>query len=290
MTDDEGRLLAERELEFARRALGARWTVVGALAGGYQQGAIDVVRDDGIRGVFKLAPADDTVRDVGVKAAAIGRAIAKGWPAAAWITWGEAEDRRWLVQQFAAGEPLESLEDLTTRMVLDAVVCQGQVADLPPFDWSATMVELTRPGARVHQRCVDFGGAARSVAGLVADAHDRIVDAPLPPSVDLVHGDFATDNILEHAGRIAIIDTQSIGRGSRAVDLATMAAHCLAWDQSPERAPEFFEAALAIAGPHAAVFAGGRALMALLVGINDYPGYAETMAQRLLALEELVRP
>ena len=281
---DEGRGLAEQQWGFAAQALGRGWRIARALSGGYQQGALLVEAADGTRGVFKLAHDGDTTGAVEVKARVINRAIRDGWPAAPWIAWGTTKGQPWFVQAFASGRPVETVSLRTEHALLNAVSRQKDPDELAPFDWTRQTLDVGTPSSYWHDRCRAFGGSAYELASLVSATHSKVSSAP-PPSTDLVHGDFATDNILEHEGEITIIDTQSVGRGSRAIDLAAMAVHCLAWDQTPECAPRFFSAAAGVAGDHAALFASGRALGALVFSMDHYPGFVETMARRILAVE-----
>ena len=286
----EGRVLAERERGFAALALGERWQVTSALDGGYQQGALEVRRSDGVRGVFKAAPDGDSEAVLATKAAAIAKARAAGWPAAAWLEWGATDGRPWFVQTFAEGHPIERFTRQLEQVVIEAVAAQAQLAThFPAFDWSAQVASITERGSYWHRRCEAFGGPAASVARMLeaacAASAARKEDAP-PPGLDLVHGDFATDNILEHDGRITIIDTQSVGRGSRAIDLASMAVHCLVWDQGRTSARRFFTAAVDVAGSAAIGYAAGRALGVAVFAMDNYPAFVGTLAARVEVLED----
>ena len=286
----EGRVLAERERGFAALALGERWQVTAALDGGYQQGALEVRRSDGVRGVFKAAPDGDSEAVVATKAAAINQARSAGWPAAAWLEWGAADGRPWYVQTFAEGHPIETFTTALEQAVIEAVTAQEQLAArLPPFDWSAQVASITERGSYWHRRCDRFGGPVASVARMLeaacADSSAREGDAH-PPGFDLVHGDFATDNILEHDGRITIIDTQSVGRGSRAIDLASMAVHCLVWDFGRASAQRFFAAAVDVAGSAAIGYAAGRALGVAVFAMDNYPAFVDTLSARVEVLED----
>ena len=288
-SDSEGRALAERERHFATAALGDRWEVRQALDGGYQQGALEVVRTDGVRGVFKPAPDGDDDAVLATKAAAIAQARSVGWPAAAWLEWGSTGGRPWFVQRYAEGQPIESFTTSPSleRAVLDAVTAQAQLAaPLPPFDWAAQVATIVEPDSYWHRRCEEFGGPIAAVARMLDASTHRTAHDP-PPALDLVHGDLATDNILEDDGRITIIDTQSVGRGSRSVDLASMAVHCLVWDQGTASARRFFSAAVEVAGSAAVGHAAGRALGVAVFAMDNYPGFVDTIAARLEPVEDL---
>lgn len=286
----EGRVLAERERGFAALALGERWEVTAALDGGYQQGALEVRRSDGVRGVFKAAPDGDSEAVIATKAAAIARARAAGWPAAAWLEWGATDGRPWFVQSFAEGQPIETFTRPLEQLVVEAVAAQEQLpARLPPFDWSAQVAAITEQGSYWHRRCNALGGRAASFARMLeaACATTTARDGrPPPQGLDLVHGDFATDNILEHDGRITIIDTQSVGRGCRAIDLASMAVHCLVWNQGRSSAQRFFTAAVDVAGSAATEYAASRALGVAVFAMDNYPAFIDTLATRVEVLED----
>lgn len=285
----EGRVLAERERDFAVAALGDRWEVTAALDGGYQQGALEVRRFDGVRGVFKPAQREDSEVVIATKAAAIAHARSVGWPAAAWIEWGSTSGRPWFVQSFAEGQPIETFTTQLEEAVIDAVAAQERLAvQLPPFDWSAQVAAIIKRDSYWYRRCQAFGGAvarlARMLDSTCATSAARDGHA-CPPSLDLVHGDLATDNILEHDGRITIIDTQSVGRGSRAVDLASMAVHCLVWNQGSASSHRFFTAAVDVAGSAATGYAAGRALGVAVFAMDNYPAFVDTLASRVEVLE-----
>lgn len=284
----EGRTLAERERGFASAALGDRWVVTNALVGGHQQGALEVRRSDGVRGVFKPALEADSEEVIATKAAAIAQACSVGWPAAAWLEWGSTGGRAWFVQRFAEGEPIESFTASLEQTVIDAVAAQEHLAAELPFDWSEQVAAIIERDSYWHRRCAAFGGAAADVARMLHSACAAATRRGGPGALsglDLVHGDFATDNILEREGHITIIDTQSVGRGSRAIDLASMAVHCLVWDQGDESARRFFRAAVEVAGPTATGFAAGRALGVAVFAMDNYPAFVDTLAARLERLE-----
>lgn len=288
----EGRVLAERERDFAVAALGDRWNVVAALDGGYQQGALEVLRSDGVRGVFKPAPKEDSEAVMATKAAAIVQARSVGWPAAAWLEWGSMNGRPWFVQTFAEGLPIETFTSSLEQVVIDAVAAQAHLAaHLPPFDWSEQVATIIERDSYWHRRCEALGGpitgVARMLASVCAAASGRD-GRESPPSLDLVHGDFATDNILESNGRITIIDTQSVGRGSRGIDLASMAVHCLVWNQGTASAHRFFMAAVDVAGSAAVGYAASRALGVAVFAMDNYPSFVDTIAARLETLEEFL--
>lgn len=281
---NEGELLAEKGRAFAENALGDEWNVLAALQGGYQQGALQVLRSDGLRAVFKPALMGDGADDLTLRATAVAAARDRGWPATEWISWGIQDGVPWYVQRFAEGRPVETLDVALEASILSAVDHQADIPTLPPFDWSRQTRDIARIGSFWHERCESFGKQADELAAMLAGRCRRVRD-PDPEPIDLVHGDFATDNILEHDGRLTIIDTQSIGRGSRAVDLATMSVHCLAWDQGTASAERFFRAAVDVAGPVAVHYAAGRALWIIVFAMDHYAGFVPTMAMRLMALE-----
>jgi aminoglycoside phosphotransferase (APT) family kinase protein len=284
----EGRDLAQRELGFAGDALGAGWEIVGPLDGGYQQGAIEVRAADGSRAVFKPAAAEDNHADLERRAGAIAAARGRGWPAAEWITWGVTAGRPWFVQRYALGRPIEDLDRAREDRILAIVECQTAVPSLPTFDWSEHAIDIAREGSYWHERSEAFGDRAAECASMLA-ARCRSTRLDVLPTVDLVHGDFATDNLLEHEGDITIIDTQSVGRGSRALDLARLSVHCLAWQLGERPAQRFLDAAREIAGPTAFHYAVGSALGVLVFSMDNYSGFVPTLADRLMALDDLTR-
>lgn len=283
---DEGQVLAERERSFARACLGDGWTVRGALPGGHQQGALEVTRADGTRGVFKPGDGDDDAATLESKAAAIRLARDRGWPAAEWLAWGTFRDRPWVVQRFAEGRPAEGLSPALEDLVLSAVETQADVPNLPLFNWGERAEAIVRPDSYWRQRCESFDASSRALAGMLAAACAAAKDDDPPPR-DLVHGDLATDNILECDGRITFIDTQSVGRGSRALDLTTMTVHCYAWEQGTRTAERFFGAAQQIAGAAAVRHTAARALGLMVFAMDNYPGFVGTLTNRLAALEGL---
>jgi thiamine kinase-like enzyme len=137
-----------------------------------------------------------------------------------------------------------------------------------------------------HAACLSFSPTTRELALRLAQMCSPHVDAGERLGAgDLVHGDLATDNVLADGDRLTIIDSQDVGRGTRVIDLATMAVHCLAWDESPLAVAPFLARTIAVGGAGAArICASARALIAVVHAIEHYPDFADTLASRLLDL------
>ena len=68
--------------------------------------------------------------------------------------------------------------------------------------------------------------------------------------------------------------------------LASMAVHCLVWNQGGASAQRFFRAAVDVAGSAATGYAAARALGVAVFAMDNYPGFVDTLAARLDALEQ----
>jgi Ser/Thr protein kinase RdoA (MazF antagonist) len=157
------------------------------------------------------------------------------------------------------------------------------------FDWSAHVEAIAFARTAHHQRCRDFSAVTAELSTRLFELCGPHADEVLDRG-DLVHGDFATDNVLVAGDSVSIIDSQDVGRGTRVIDLATMAVHCTAWEVSESAVAPFLEAAVAVDGLGVArICAAVRALVAVVHAIDHYPDFADTLGTRLLPIAALLR-
>jgi hypothetical protein len=156
------------------------------------------------------------------------RARAAGYPTPAVISWGRTADgTEYYLQELVPGEPLPRLTVDALGQLLALNDLQAGVPLDTDQDWSGYVWRVVfagesgwAPALRSHSRATEALLAA--VEALVRPLRD----VPLP-STDLVHGDFATWNVLALEGRVtAVVDLQAAGRGTRAIDLARV----LGWE------------------------------------------------------------
>jgi len=201
---------------------GTNWSPVGRLPGGYLQGAYEIGRPDGARGVLKWHPRDLTTAQLVAAASAIEGLRARGWPTSRWLAYGALPGGdAYIVEEFLDGVlptriPVGGLEQL-----LDANRMQSDMRPVSEQDWSSYIHRVVFDGAgdlvaRMRARPVTADLLAR-LERLTADARSLHL-----PTTDLVHGDFVLQNMLVSNGSLRIIDTAHVGKGTRAYDLACL--------------------------------------------------------------------
>src|SRR2546422_8127500 len=90
-----------------------RWTLVGKLAGGYQQGAYELTDGAGARAVLKWHTGHLPAKQLRETARAIEDARARGWPSSKWLAYGRLpNDGAYIVEEFVAGEGPHPLRPL----------------------------------------------------------------------------------------------------------------------------------------------------------------------------------
>src|SRR5712664_3320810 len=103
-----------------------RWTLVGKLAGGYQQGAYELTDGAGARAVLKWHTGHLPPKQFRETARAIEDARARGWPTSKWLTYGPLpNDGGYIVEEFIAGERPNRLAGRVLERLLDAVRVQA---------------------------------------------------------------------------------------------------------------------------------------------------------------------
>jgi aminoglycoside phosphotransferase (APT) family kinase protein len=201
---------------------GTNWSPVGRLPGGYLQGAYEIRRPDGERGVLKWHTRDLTTAQLVAAASAVEGLRARGWPTSRWLSYGALPGGDvYIVEEFLDGVlptriPVDGLEQL-----LNANRMQTDMRPVIEQDWSSYIHRVVFDGAgdlvaRMRARPVTAELLAR-LERLIADARSLHL-----PTTDLVHGDFVLRNMLVSNGSLRIIDTAHVGKGTRAYDLACL--------------------------------------------------------------------
>jgi hypothetical protein len=199
-----------------------RWSLVGKLAGGYQQGAYELTDDAEARAVLKWHTGHLAPKQLRETARAIEDARARGWPTSKWLAYGPLpNDGGYIVEEFIAGERPDRLDGLVLERLLDAIRLQAGARPVTDQDWSGYI-----------QRCV-FVGEADLAARMMKRPETATLQHRLKrltgtaqgirlPSDDLVHGDFVLNNMVVRDGQPYLLDAAHAGRGTRAYDLATL--------------------------------------------------------------------
>ncbi|MBO0880702.1 MAG: aminoglycoside phosphotransferase family protein [Mycobacterium sp.] len=184
----------------------------------------------------------------------IDRIRAAGYPTPSWLAAGVTVDgTAYHIVDFVSGEPM-ARSPLTLRAVeqlIDVIEGQAGLDPDPTQDWSryawecafgngegdprAMTRRLGRPGIELSER---FDMLLAPYAGL-----------PLPHD-DLVHGDCNTTNVMrQHEEITGIVDAESCGSGTRAVDYATLLRDVIEREAGPDVIAAIRRAGQAVAGP-----------------------------------------
>ncbi|MFJ3383546.1 MULTISPECIES: phosphotransferase [unclassified Curtobacterium] len=275
------------------RATGLALRDVGPLPGGEQGGALLVEDADHTRFVVTTQHEPWKVERLLSAAPVMRDAVARGWPAAAWLRTGSLPDGgAFVLQEYLDAEPIEGLDEGTALAVVAANRLQRGIGSPGAFDdsaqllavltdhpWRTSVAQRTPTGAAVVERATRLH-RARGTATL--------------PTDDVVHGDATAGNLLrDQNGAIRFVDTETVGRGTRVRDLADLYRQdAISRHPAPAAERVLEDEAVAVAGP--AVFATCLAA----VSIDNLAWWAEhrspadfdQMCTRVLALLSRLSP
>lgn len=204
------------------RATGRELRLLGQLPGGEQGGALLVEDADAHRFVLTVQHERWKAERLSAAAPVMRDAVARGWPAAAWLHTGSLSDGgAFIVQEHLDATPLTSLDADTARAVVAANRLQCGIGAPGAFDDSAQLLAVLtdHPWRTAVANRSPIG---RAVVDRGSRLH-RTRGARVLPTDDLVHGDYSSGNVLrDTAGRIRFVDTETVGRGTRVRDLADL--------------------------------------------------------------------
>src|SRR2546422_2765226 len=125
-----------------------RWTLVGKLAGGYQQGAYELTDGAGARVVLKWHTGHLPAKQLRETARAIEDARARGWPSSKWLAYGRLpNDGAYIVEEFVAGERPNRLDGLLLGRLLDTLRVHAGAKAANGEDWSGCIERCVLPRA-----------------------------------------------------------------------------------------------------------------------------------------------
>jgi len=211
---DVGTVLASVNAE-----LGCGWRVERYLTGGWNEGAYLLSQADGSRAVLKWRSKEPerllNARDL------VATARARGWPAPAWLAAGLVPgEAAWVLQEFIDGRTPRVLDDHVAEQMIGILDLQASLfpgAEGGWGEWACGVVFEDWEDMRDRVRS-GFPGGRRIVAAVDSIAESCSPD-PLT-SQDLVHGNFNLANTIATPGWLWVVDTESLGPGPRAYDLA----------------------------------------------------------------------
>lgn len=221
MTDAAAPRAVGELVDLINRREGTAWVPLKRLAGGYQQGAYELVDAAGTRAVLKWHKDHLPARKLEQIARVIGIARGRGWPTSRWLAVGPlSNDGAYIVEELIAGDHATQLAGIADAL-LEAIRLQGGMKPETDQDWSAYIYRCVfegeadlakRMGARPETAALQ-----ERLEALVATARGVIL-----PTDDLVHGDFVLNNIVLRDGHPFLVDAAHAGKGTRAYDLATL--------------------------------------------------------------------
>lgn len=239
---------------------------------------------DGQRAILKLTT--DFAPRRGKLPQLIDRARAAGYPTPRWLAVGETVDgTAYHIVDFVSGEPM-SRSPLNLRVVehlIDMVERQAGLDPDPTGDWSGCIWEGDWSGYVWDRAFGDGENAPRSMTRRIGPSGIELIerfDALLAPYAglelprsDLVHGDLNASNVMCQNDEITgVVDAESLGSGTRALDYATLLPWLLKMGATPDVVAAIRQAGHAVAGP--GVFAACAAAVAFdSVGSVYYQGH-----------------
>lgn len=171
-------------------------------------------------------------------AAPIIMASQSRWNVAHWLAAGPLPSGAFYLQEFVPGMLLDVAKAADVDAVIAANARQRGLGHRELFDHSAQILAITAGQHAwfedVARRSRDGASTARQALALVASAGSTSL-----PNDDIVHGDLSASNtIIDRGGNARFIDSESVGRGHRALDLADLYRQCAAVDSAPARTLE----------------------------------------------------
>lgn len=195
----------------------------------------------------------------------VDRVRAAGYPTPRWLAAGETADgTTYQVVDFVSGESMlrSRLTLRTVEHLIEVIERQSGLDPDPTLNWSEYVRECAFGDGENDPRPM-----TRRLGQSGIDLIDRF-DALLAPyaglelpRADLVHGDLNTSNVMCQNDEITgIVDAESLGSGTRALDYATLLPRLLKQGASPEVISAIRRAGQQVAGP--GVFAACGAAVA----------------------------
>jgi aminoglycoside phosphotransferase (APT) family kinase protein len=254
-------------LRFVNARHGTAFALRGYLEGG-TRGAWEVVAPGGRRVVLKRGWGEHLGRIRPV----VEALRARGYPTPRFLLGGRAPDGgSYHVQEWMPGAPVERLTPELLRQIVELIELQADLRPDTDQDWSA------------YVRAVVFEGEAgwaatlRAHSGATAALLDGVERATRPlratrlPVADAVHGDLGAYNVLAAGGRVtAVVDLASVGRGTRAVDLAILLGQGYADLDAGQRDALYARMRAAAGPPGAAVCAAYQIINLVAYAIAEH--------------------
>jgi hypothetical protein len=234
-THIDGREATQHMLSYVNRTHDVGYTLDRRLEGGFQGGAWRVQDADGQAAVLKWSTNAVWGPRVQQAAPVIAAARRAGWPTPAWLVVGQTTcGYPYQIQELSVGTAAVRVDD---SLIREATPILKKQRGLRP--------DTDQNYSRYAHRAVFVDGSGfqkqlRNHSATTAGLLQEIVDWTAPyrdvtlTTDDLVHGEFHPENIMRIGDIItALVDAQSVGKGSYLYDLATMLCHAAVWDGEP---------------------------------------------------------
>lgn len=155
------------------------------------------------------------------------------WAVARWLAAAPLPSGAFYLQEFIPGPSLDTAEASSIDAVIAANGRQRGLGAGELFDHSTQILAVA---SGQHAWFEDVARRSRSGASVAGQALALVASAGATslPNGDIVHGDLSASNIIiDRRGHARFIDSESVGRGHRALDLADLYRQCAAGDSAP---------------------------------------------------------
>jgi aminoglycoside phosphotransferase (APT) family kinase protein len=219
--------------------------------------------DDGRRAILKLNT--DMAHRLEQLPQLVDRIRAAGYPTPRWLAAGETVDgTTYHVVDFVSGESMlrSRLTLRTVEHLIEVIELQAGLDPDPTLNWSEYVRECAFGDGENDPRPMTrrLGQSGIELIARFDALLAPYTDLELPRN-DLVHGDLNTSNVMCQNDEITgIVDAESLGSGTRALDYATLLPRLLKQGASPEVVSAVRRAGREVAGP--GVFAACGAAVA----------------------------
>jgi aminoglycoside phosphotransferase (APT) family kinase protein len=225
----------KKVVRYINRVHGLRYRLVERFLGGYDSGAYLLQASAGEKAVLKWNNRKHFATKMGQAATAIKLARGFGWPTPDWIVWGVTPSGYpYQVQEFVEGAHRPTVDMILVKDALRVIDLQAGKAPAMDQNWTKFDREVAyEDHTGAFKKIAEYSKSGEVLIDILNKKLEPFRNNVIPDN-DIVHGDFHSENALMRGDRIiGLIDAESIGRGSRFHDIATLVTFIMLFDGDP---------------------------------------------------------
>jgi aminoglycoside phosphotransferase (APT) family kinase protein len=225
----------KKVVRYINKTHGLNYQLVERLPGGFESGAYLLQTPGGAKVVLKWNYRKHFATKMEQAATAIKLARGFGWPTPDWIVWGVTPGGYpYQVQEFVEGTHRPTVDMVLVNEVLRVIDIQTGRVPAMEQNWTnfdRKMVYEDHTGA--FKKISEYSKSGAAFIDMLNEELEPFKSNVIPDN-DIVHGDIHNENTLMKGDCIVgLIDAESIGRGSRLHDVATLVIFIVLFDGDP---------------------------------------------------------